>query len=66
MRAHTRQGNPACSQADGTLDKLMDALAACEQPAIQHLPRRAMRKYRQRAYWKRILRRLISETSIPE
>ena len=66
IRAHTRSGHPACSQADGPLDQLMDALAACEQPAVQHLPPRAARKYRQRAYWKRILRRLIKETYIPE
>ena len=53
-------------QADGPLDQLMDALALCEQPAIRHLPRRATRKYRQRAYWKRILRRLTKETPSPE
>lgn len=66
MRAHTRLEHPACSQADGPLDQLMDALAACEQPAVQHRTRRATRKYRQRAYWKRMLQRLIKENSIPE
>ena len=66
MHADTRSGHRACSEGDGPLDQLMDALATCEQPAIQHLPRRATRKYRQRAYWKRILRRLMKEAIIPE
>lgn len=52
MHADTRSGHRACSEGDGPLDQLMDALAACEQPAIQHLPRRATRKYQRRAYWK--------------
>jgi hypothetical protein len=66
MHADTGLGHQPYSQADGPLDQLMDALAICEQPAIRHLPRRATRKYRQRAYWKRILRRVVKEAFIPE
>ena len=45
MHAHTQLGHPACSQADGPLDRLIEALVACELPTVQHLRRRARRQY---------------------
>jgi hypothetical protein len=65
MHAHTQLGHPACSQADGPLDHLIETVAACELPTVEHLRRRARRQYQQRPCWKSILRRLIKETSIP-
>lgn len=48
MHAHTGLGRPACSRSDGPLDHLIEALAACELPTVQHLRRRARRQYRQK------------------
>ena len=63
MHARTRLGRPVWPPADSLLDHLIDALAACGLPAVQHLPCRARRQYRQRPCWKSILRRQIKETS---
>jgi hypothetical protein len=66
MHARVRPGRPAGSHAGSAIDILMDALAACELPTSRRLPRHVRRQYRQRSDWKRILRRLMNETSIPD